>query len=60
MRLEYFAIARVAIAVTLAATTHAQTKTFPYDHIHLNVPDPAAPADWYEKHFGGGSSRPPA
>src|ERR1700722_11611555 len=34
-------------AVPLAA------QTFPYDHIHLNVPDPAAAANWYEKYFGG-------
>lgn len=27
-------------------------QTFPYDHIHLNVPDPAAAATWYEKYFG--------
>ena len=23
-------------------------QTFPYDHIHVNVPDPAAAANWYE------------
>ena len=31
----------------------ARAQTFPYDHIHLNVPDPAAAANWYEKNFGG-------
>src|SRR5258707_4231201 len=31
----------------------AAAQTFPYDHIHLNVPDPAAAANWYEKYFGG-------
>jgi catechol 2,3-dioxygenase-like lactoylglutathione lyase family enzyme len=31
----------------------AQTATYPYDHIHLNVPDPAAACTWYEKNFGG-------
>ena len=31
----------------------AQAQTFPYDHIHLNVPDPAAAANWYEKYFSG-------
>ena len=31
----------------------AQTPTLPYDHIHFNVPDPAAASAWYEKHFGG-------
>ena len=34
-----------------AASAGAQT--FPYDHIHLNVPDTAAAANWYEKNFGG-------
>jgi predicted enzyme related to lactoylglutathione lyase len=36
-----------------AALASAQTATFPYDHIHLNVPDTAAAANWYEKNFGG-------
>ena len=31
----------------------AAAQTFPYDHVHLNVPDPAAAANWYEKYFGG-------
>lgn len=31
----------------------AAAQTFPYDHIHLNMPDPAAAANWYEKYFGG-------
>jgi catechol 2,3-dioxygenase-like lactoylglutathione lyase family enzyme len=31
----------------------AWAQTFPYDHIHVNVPDPAAAANWYEKFFGG-------
>jgi len=30
----------------------AVAQTFPYDHLHLNVPDPAAAATWYEKYFG--------
>jgi catechol 2,3-dioxygenase-like lactoylglutathione lyase family enzyme len=30
----------------------AAAQTFPYDHVHLNVPDPAAAASWYEQHFG--------
>ena len=37
-------------AVLLAVAAAAQI--FPYDHIHLNVPDPAAAATWYEKYFG--------
>src|SRR5580698_10199285 len=36
---------------TFAGSAAAQT--FPYDHIHVNVPDPAAAANWYEKYFGG-------
>ena len=31
----------------------AQTPTYPYDHIHLNVPDPAVASAWYEQHIGG-------
>jgi catechol 2,3-dioxygenase-like lactoylglutathione lyase family enzyme len=34
----------------LAGSMGAQT--FPYDHVHLNVPDPAAAANWYEKYLG--------
>src|SRR5207245_6654241 len=36
-----------------AFTGSTAAQTFPYDHIHLNVPDPAAAANWYEKYFGG-------
>jgi catechol 2,3-dioxygenase-like lactoylglutathione lyase family enzyme len=36
---------------TFAGSSAAQT--FPYDHIHVNVPDQAAAASWYEKYFGG-------
>ena len=35
------------------AAGFAGAQTFPYDHIHVNVPDPAAGANWYEKNFGG-------
>ena len=34
-------------------TRSAAAQTFPYDHIHVNVPDPAAAANFYEKNFGG-------
>jgi catechol 2,3-dioxygenase-like lactoylglutathione lyase family enzyme len=52
---------RIILAAALAAfgtialtdSAVAQTPTYPYDHIHLNVPDPAAGANWYEKYFGG-------
>lgn len=36
---------------TFASSAAAQT--FPYDHIHLNVPDPTAAANWYVKYFDG-------
>ncbi|MBA0089217.1 MAG: VOC family protein, partial [Acidobacteria bacterium Pan2503] len=36
-----------------AFATSVAAQTFPYDHIHVNVPDPAAAANWYEKYFGG-------
>jgi catechol 2,3-dioxygenase-like lactoylglutathione lyase family enzyme len=35
-----------------AISTTATAQTFPYDHIHLSVPDPSAAADWYVKYFG--------
>ena len=44
------------VTALIALTTQvapAQTPTLPYDHIHLNVPDPAAASAWYEKHIGG-------
>ncbi|HUQ86621.1 MAG TPA: VOC family protein [Vicinamibacterales bacterium] len=37
----------------VTGTPSAQTRTFPYDHIHLNVPDAAAASNWYEKYMGG-------
>ena len=50
-RVNAFAIAALCLAALMP--TAGQTKTLPYDHIHLNVPDPAAGANWYEKYFGG-------
>lgn len=50
---------RVVISVPLiwlaigAFLTSASAQTFPYDHVHLNVPDPSAASNWYEKYFGG-------
>jgi predicted enzyme related to lactoylglutathione lyase len=42
------------VGFAIAATPGAQTpsKTFPYDHIHLQV-DAAEGSAWYEKNFGG-------
>lgn len=31
----------------------AAAQTWPFDHVHLNVPDPAAAANWYVKYLGG-------
>jgi len=31
----------------------ATAETFPYDHIHLDAPDPKAAANFYERYFGG-------
>jgi catechol 2,3-dioxygenase-like lactoylglutathione lyase family enzyme len=57
MRRTVFSILVTALALCgPAVSAGAQTpapKTLPYDHIHLNVPDPAAAANWYEKNFGG-------
>jgi catechol 2,3-dioxygenase-like lactoylglutathione lyase family enzyme len=36
-----------------AFTISALTQTFPFDDVQLNVPDPAAAANWYEKYVGG-------
>jgi catechol 2,3-dioxygenase-like lactoylglutathione lyase family enzyme len=43
----------LALAAFAASAASSMAQTFPYDHIHVNVPDPAAAANWYEKYFGG-------
>src|SRR5947209_10707499 len=48
--LHFGAFASFALA---AFADFGAAQTFPYDHIHVNVPDPAAAANWYEKYFGG-------
>jgi predicted enzyme related to lactoylglutathione lyase len=45
--------AALAIVLGVAAGALAQTATLPYDHVHINVPDTAAAANWYEKNFAG-------
>ena len=42
-----------AALALFTGTPSAQSPTYPYDHIHLNVPDTAAASAWYEKNFGG-------
>ena len=51
-RFLFHIIAASFTVLALAGSARAQA-TFPYDHVHLNVPDPAAAANWYEKNFGG-------
>ena len=46
-------LAPLALFAPAAPALAQQAATFPYDHVHLNVPDPAAAAAWYEKTFGG-------
>src|SRR6478735_10133430 len=43
----------VAALLVVASFPSAQTAAWPYDHVHLLVPDPPAAANWYEKNFGG-------
>src|SRR4051812_41487810 len=45
--------AALATVLGVAAGALAQTATLPYDHVHINVPDTAAAANWYEKNFAG-------
>jgi predicted enzyme related to lactoylglutathione lyase len=42
---------RPLLALSILAGS-AMAETWPYDHVHLNVPDPTAAATWYEKNFG--------
>ena len=53
MRLSVIVLC-AAIAALAPGRAAAQTKTLPYDHIHLNVPDPVAASTWYEKNIPGG------
>src|SRR5262245_23975432 len=53
MRLVSSLAMTAALTIGLAPSARAQVETLPYDHIHLNVPDPAKAFDWYLKNFGG-------
>src|SRR5437762_4662142 len=50
--LRTFLMLVCALVVTVGFPA-AQTPAWPYDHVHLLVPDTAAAANWYEKNFGG-------
>jgi predicted enzyme related to lactoylglutathione lyase len=41
------------VSSSARTATTGQVENLPYDHIHLNVPDPAAAFQWYMKHIGG-------
>jgi predicted enzyme related to lactoylglutathione lyase len=49
-RFVYFAVVACLAVGILAGPAAGQT--WPYDHIHLNVPDPVTAGNWYEKNFG--------
>jgi catechol 2,3-dioxygenase-like lactoylglutathione lyase family enzyme len=53
MRLSTILVLCAAIGAATAGRAIAQTKTLPYDHIHLNVPDAAEASAWYEKNIPG-------
>jgi catechol 2,3-dioxygenase-like lactoylglutathione lyase family enzyme len=38
--------------LTLALPTGVRTETFPYDHVHMNAPDPAKAVEWYITNLG--------
>ena len=53
-------VSRYLLALTFsglvigAPSAQTPAATYPYDHIHLNVPDPAVASVWYEKNIPGG------
>lgn len=53
MSLRLALAAAAASCVVAASSAQSPIVTYPYDHVHINVPDPAAGANWYEAHFGG-------
>src|SRR6185295_34843 len=47
-------LAVLALVVAVARPSHAPVvETLPYDHIHINVPNPDSAFAWYRKNFGG-------
>ena len=53
MRVVLATVLASVVMVASSGVAIAQTATLPYDHIHINVPDPAVASAWYEKNFGG-------
>lgn len=46
------AAACALVALTLAAPRDSRAQTFPYDHMHLAVPDQAKAVEWYATNLG--------
>jgi lactoylglutathione lyase len=45
-------LAATMLLLTFALPKALRTETFPYDHVHLAVPDPAKAVDWYIANLG--------
>ena len=45
-------LAGMVLLLTFAAPIALRTETFPYDHMHLAVPDQAKAVDWYVTNLG--------
>ena len=53
LRITSIIFAVFGLSAMWAGALNAQSETMMYDHVHLAVPDPAAAASWYSRHFGG-------
>jgi catechol 2,3-dioxygenase-like lactoylglutathione lyase family enzyme len=42
------------LLLTLALPTGLRAETYPYDHMHMAVPDPAKAVEWYVTNLGAG------
>ena len=50
-------LAASMLLLTLALPKAVRTETFPYDHMHLAVPDPAKAVEWYITNLGAKHGR---
>src|SRR5258706_12150230 len=50
--MKTFAAACAVLAATLIAPNELRAETFPYDHMHLAVPDQAKAVEWYVTNLG--------